>query len=140
MSTADTYRWADSVLGEHIQFPGHPLVLACMIMDRYPDLASATEVSAGADFSNAQRDSFLPGTGCAITSALATLRLAAERDAGAASAHADRYWDGWEKQSSSNQERAERGRQQAARIHPVFLAKVQAWGTAADQSSSYRTT
>lgn len=138
MPSTDTYAWAEAMLGEHIQYPGHPLVLACMIMDRYPDLALATEISAGADFSNAQRDSFLPGTGCAVTAALTTLRLAAEKGEDAAIAHAAWYWDGWERQSTTNGEKASRGRAQATKMCPAFLARLKLWGSDQDQGSLYR--
>lgn len=139
MPSTDTYAWAEAMLGEHIQYPGHPLVLACMIMDRYPDFALATEISAGAEFSNAQRDSFLPGTGCAVTAALTTLRLAAEKGESAAIAHAAWYWDGWERQSTANGEKASRGRAQAAKVRPAFLARLKVWGSDQDHGSVYRT-
>ena len=47
MPTMDSYRWENEVLGEHTQYPGHPLILACMVMDRYPNLEAALEGRPG---------------------------------------------------------------------------------------------
>lgn len=138
MSNMDTYRWEKQELGEPGEYPGHPVVLACMVMDRYQDLATACICEPGHDYYNALRDSFIPGTGCAVRAALDTLRFAQESGLDTAYAHAERYWLGWEQQHPSNVPRATHGREQAAHIKGRFEKHLVLWGTPADPGSPYR--
>lgn len=138
MPTLNSFKWASAVLGEHIQYPGHPLVLACMVMDRYPSLDAACTVDPGMTFNRALGDSFIPGAGCAVHAALDTLRFAQKQGLAAACEHAERYWQGWEAQSVQNAEGAAIGRRQAEKLKALFDAKFQAWGTADEAASPYR--
>jgi hypothetical protein len=138
MPTADSCRWEQEVLGEPVQYPGHPVVLACMVMDRYPNLESATRLEPGRQFGNALSDNFIPGAGCAVRAALDTLRYAQTGDLGAAYAHATRYWNGWEAQDPANASGARKGREQHERIKARFEKQLETWGGRADPLSPYR--
>lgn len=138
MPTMDSYRWEQEVLGEHAEYPGHPVVLACMVMDRYPSLEVAVRREPGRDFGNALGDNFIPGAGCAVHAALDTLRLAQTAGLEAAYAHAERYWDGWARQQPNNAPRAAHGREQAERLKGSFEERLSTWGTPADPGSPYR--
>lgn len=138
MPTTDGYRWEREALGEHAEYPGHPVILACMVMDRYPDLAAACTREPGQDFYNALRDSFIPGAGCAVHAALDTLRHAQAHGLVAAYTHAERYWQGWEQQHANNVPRAAHGRVQAERLKGRFEEHLTTWGTPSDPGSPYR--
>lgn len=138
MPTIDSYRWAQEALGENGEYPGHPIVLACMVMDRYPDILAAMRREPGRDFGNALRDSFIPGAGCAVHAALESLRQGREHGPAAAYAHAERYWQGWEEQRTDNASSAARGREQCERIKARFEAQLKTWGTSDDPGSPYR--
>lgn len=138
MPTMDSYRWEQEVLGEHAEYPGHPIILACMLMDRYPDLNTAVRREPGREFGNALSDNFIPGAGCAVHAALDTLRHAQEHGLEAAYAHAERYWLGWERQHPDNVPRAAHGREQCERIKTRFEDRQKTWGTSKDPGSLYR--
>ncbi len=138
MSTMDSYRWGQEVLGDSVEYPGHPVILACMVMDRYPNLASACAREPGQEFYNALRDGFIPGAGCAVHAALDTLRHAHDRGLEAAYAHAERYWLGWEQQHPNNVPRAAHGREQCERIKAHFESRLKTWDTSEDTGSPYR--
>lgn len=138
MTTMDSYAWHKEHLGESGVYPGHPIIGACLVMDRYPDLASALARRPGSDFGNALSDGFIPGAGCAVHAALDTLRFAQTQGLDAAYAHAARYWDGWEAQNEKNKASAEKGRLQAERIKPYFEARLKVWGGPEDAGSPYR--
>lgn len=138
MANQATYTWLMAVLGEGEQYPGHPLVVASMIMDRYPNLEAALERPEGTDYGNALSDSFIPGAGCAVYAALDTLRVGQAEGAEAAAEVAQRYWDSWERQSPRNAGPADRGRRQAVRIWPRFVQLLPQWGTPDYPVSAYR--
>lgn len=138
MPTMDSYRWERETLGECAEYPGHPVILACMVMDRYQNLGVAVRREPGQDFGNALSDSFIPGAGCAVHAALDTLCHAQERGLEAAYAAAERYWQGWERQHPNNVTRAAHGREQCERIKARFEGRLKTWGTPEDPGSPYR--
>lgn len=138
MTTMDSNRWENEVLGEHAQYPGHPLILACMVMDRYPNLETALRREQGREFSNALSDNFILGAGCAVHAALATLRQAMGHGLEAAYAHANQYWLAWEQQNPKNALGAAHGREQAERIRSRFEVQLNSWGKPEDPGSPYR--
>jgi hypothetical protein len=138
MPTMDSYRWEQEVLGEHAEYPGHPIILACMVMDRYPDLDAAERRDPGQNFSNALSDRFIPGAGCAVNAALSTLRHALAHGLEAAYADAERYWQGLEVQHPNNVPRAAHGREQATRAKGRFEERLKSWGTPSDPGSPHR--
>lgn len=138
MSNRKTYNWEQNLLGEAIEYPGHPVVLACLVMARYPNLETAMRREPGREFLNALRDIFIPGAGCAVHAALDTLRYARETGLDSAYAHADRYWDGWERQHPTNASRAVSGRKQAERLKDRFESLLKTGGTEKDPGSPFR--
>lgn len=138
MSTPDSYAWGMKHLGESVSYPGHPLVLATMIMDRYHSFGHAIGRELGSDYNNALSDIFIPGAGCAVSSALDVLGLAIAGDLETAVDHAEQYWKGWEQQSPRNPERCLLGRVQAERVRPLFMERVQAWKDGVALPSEYR--
>lgn len=138
MPTLETYQWEKAVLGERIQYPGHPLVIAAMIMDRYSSFEAAGFRKPGADFYNAISDSFIPGSGCAVSAAMEVLKRSLHGQVDLAKQEADRYWNHWEQQSASNRQRAEVGREQARRIEPLFMERLAAWQSGQPGNSPYR--
>ena len=135
-----TSAWEKEYLGEASVYPGHAVVLACMIMDRYPDLASAQRRCVGATYPNALGDQFIPGAGGAVYAALDVLELAVtQQNLPAAYARAEYCWNCWEQESAEhNKVNAERGRAQYEKLKEHFARRVKEWGTAADTSTRYR--
>lgn len=139
MSTMQTHDWEQAALTEHAVYPGHPLITATMIMDRYESLAHAEFRPEGMDYGNALADNFIPGAGCAVHSALRVLQVAqGPGGVEAAKALAADYWDGWECQSEKNKPEAAHGRLQAERILPHFVARLEAWKAGRPLPSEYR--
>ena len=138
MPTMNSYRWEQEVLGERAVYPGHPVILACIVMDRYPDLDTAVRREPGRAFGNALSDNFIPGTGCAVQAALDTLRYGQEQGLNAAYSHAERYWLGWEQQHPSNAPWAAKGRNQCEHIKTRFADRLKTWSTPTDPGSPYR--
>ncbi|TXG99948.1 MAG: hypothetical protein E6R08_00510 [Nevskiaceae bacterium] len=127
MSANASYEWQMEVLGDNAEYPGHPVVLAAMVMDRYQSFEHAKGYRDGAQYYNAISDSFIPGAGCAVSSTMTVLKLALEHGPEAAFKEAERYWQGWENQSPRNKERAENGRRQAELAKPLFRQRLQWW-------------
>jgi hypothetical protein len=138
MPTNQSFEWELSVLGGHSAYPGHPIVLGCMIMDRYQNLEHANRVEEGEQFPNASADSFIPGAGCAVSTALAVLKLAENEGVGPAYDLAARYWDGYDKQSTKNAGDVAMGLAQFAAIKPRFEEHLAKWGTAHAAPSEFR--
>lgn len=129
------------MLGGPAEYPGHPLVLATMVMDRYASFEHAASNEPGAGYYNAICDSFIPGAGCAVSSTMSVLKIALGDDPGSvdlAVEEAGRYWDGWERQSPANKDRAAHGRTQAEGIKSAFLLRLAAWKSGVPTPSKYR--
>lgn len=137
MSDSNTYKWEKEVLGTHVVYPGHPIVLACMIMDRYLNLDKATEMREDEQFQAALSDSFIPGAGCAVYSALNTLDSALKDGAESAYVRANAYWDGFGKQDARNAASAKEGLAQFEQIKARFEHRVALWGTDKMPPSNY---
>lgn len=139
MPTMNSYQWEQERLGEHAVYPGHPVILACMVMDRYPSLLAARGTDQlSPTFGNALSDSFIPGAGCAVHAALDVLRYAQVVSVEAAYELAESYWHGWERQHPNNVPGAAKGREQCVRIKARFESMLKTWGTPEDPGSPYR--
>lgn len=138
MPTIEAYQWENEVLGERVEFPGHPTILAIMVMDRYESFDHAGAREEGAHYYNATRDGFIVGAGCAVSSTMDVLKLAIEKGPEAAFIEAKRYWQGWENQSPSNKDRAAFGREQAERVKPLFLQRLASWQNCQLEPSKWR--
>lgn len=133
-----TDKWEQDELGESGEYPGHPVILACMVMDRYPNLESARTVDPGESSNRALRDNFIPGSGCAVNAALNTLERATTEGLESAYKGSEDYWTGWELQSPKNAERAAHGRAQAEKMKAGFESRLKTWGSDKDPGSAYR--
>lgn len=141
MATSDSFHWAKKYLGASMTvYPGHSVVLATMVMMRYPDFATASRTEPGKNCPNALQDGFIPGAGCAVYAALRFLEYAQKEGLDAAYDHAERYWKGWENQHASNVEKGLEGRRQAILIQPLFEKCFAAWGTPQEELTVYRLT
>jgi len=124
--------WALELFGESPIYPGHPVLVGILIMDRYASYAHATAVAPDSPYANALRDGFIPGAGCAVHAALDCLKRALPGTADsrtAALAEAERYWENWEHQSARNGPSAAIGRRQAEHAHERYFERVEAWRT-----------
>jgi hypothetical protein len=129
-SLQEAHEWAEQIFGERPAYPGHPILLSVLIMDRYQSLAHARLRDAGAIYSNVASDWFIPGAGDAVCSALDVLELALQAQADAtlkAFAEAERYWAAWERQQPGNARSAAAGRELAERAKALFLARLAGW-------------
>lgn len=127
MGSMSTYEWEREVLCDHGEYPGHPVVLGVMVMDRYHSFDHANQTPRGGQYYNAISDSFIPGSGCAVSSTMSVLKLGLELGAEAAFKEAERYWQGWEDQSPKNLKSAARGREQAEKMKHLFVQRLEAW-------------
>jgi hypothetical protein len=129
------------LFGESPGYPGHPVLIGTLTMDRYASYAHATTVAPGSPHANALRDGFIPGAGCAVHAALDCLKLAldgAANSRSAALAEAERYWINWEHQSANNATRAAIGRSQAERAQARYFERLEGWQTGKLPPCPYR--
>lgn len=61
------YRWQQEALGEHAKYRKHPVILACVEMDRHPDLDVAMRCKPRMNVGIALSDNFIFGAGYAQT-------------------------------------------------------------------------
>lgn len=114
--------WCQAHLGKRVPtFPGHPVVLACMVMDRYGSLSDAKADSA------ALKDGFIPGSGCAVWAALDLLEACQKLSLEEALKQSEHYWQNWEAQSNANAIAAQDGRAEATHLMPFLQEHVLNW-------------
>lgn len=139
MATRETFEWERAWLeNQSVAYPGHPVVLATMVMERYSSLEHATRREGDRDFGNALSDSFIPGSGCAVSCALSVLQLAQAGQREQALELARSYWEGYGKQSPLNAPNVAAGLAQLSLILPRFEALLLSWGSVADPGSPFR--
>lgn len=118
---------------KHDIYPGHALVIAICIMQRYPSLEAASEPSRGRPsgddgkqevFSHpaALGDGEIPGGGGPVYSALHILHM---DDEDMAIAHAQYCWEG--ECSGAYKDRYEQGVQVAKELEPLFRVLWATW-------------
>jgi hypothetical protein len=105
--------------------PGHPIVLAAVIMTCFPSLKAASSVDSDG-YAHAANDSRIPGQVCHIGAALRILRQGCA-GAGIESMvkEADLYWSIG--QAGGNLKNVEPGREQARQMMALFREKAQTW-------------
>ncbi|MBN6738896.1 hypothetical protein KTE60_31115 [Burkholderia multivorans] len=121
----DTYRWQIEHLGEGIKYPGHPLVLAAIIMFAFEGFSTASE-STEHGWCRALADSKVPGAGDHVGAAMQVLRIGHDGgtvDAMVAEAH--RYWD--KGRAGGHDKNVDAGRAQAVKIEAVFRSRASDW-------------
>lgn len=113
------------LLGESIEYPGHPITLAFIIASLYPSLKSALDYQ-GRDYPAALRDSRIPGSGGNVWGALDFLRHSHNSWEFAVS-FADDFWARCDNQKQNDQPRWRRGQEQADRIKDRLKEKLGAF-------------
>lgn len=128
----DRENWCTSHLGTKVPvFPGHPVVLAAMVIDRYATLNDAKA------HMGAIRDGFIPGSGCAVWAALDFLDKFHSAGPSAAYKGAEQYWKNWESQQDTNKTAAHLGRLEADKIQPYLEAVLPAWFAGTREPTPY---
>ena len=145
MGSADTRHWEQARLGGPVEYPGHPLVLATMILDRYETLEQARAPDPATQRYRATGDLFLPGSGEAIDTAISLLECAlAQPDPTSpaalaeACAQAEAYWRYAEQVFPENPTDPARGRAQGERIQAAYRERLQGWARGTPLASRYR--
>ncbi|WP_181159289.1 hypothetical protein [Burkholderia contaminans] len=124
-SQVDCYRWQMAHLEEGSVYPGHPLVLATIVMFAFDDFESADEATEHG-WCRALADSRIPGAGDHVGAAMRVLRHGrAGWDADAMVAEAHRYWD--RGRAGGHDKNVAQGRAQAEKIEAVFRRMVATW-------------
>lgn len=119
-----------NALRQEFVYPGHPLVLACFIMDSFADFAAASEHQVTQDnphgFSAASRDARIPGAGCHVGAALDVLRIGSKGgSADEMVKFATEYWDRGRAGGHVNNVQA--GQIQAKGIESHFRSLAASW-------------
>lgn len=111
--------------GEWPVYPGHPLVLAAVVMRVFASFAEADHQTEHG-WCAALGDSRVPGAGDHVGAAMRTLELGARgADAETMIAHAARYWDAG--QAGGHIKNVDAGKAQAQKIEPHFRAMSEQW-------------
>ncbi|WP_321907935.1 hypothetical protein [Burkholderia cepacia] len=124
-SQQDCYRWQMAFLEEGSVYPGHPLVLATIVMFAFDNFEAADEDTEHG-WCRALADCRIPGAGDHVGAAMRVLRHGrAGWDADAMVAEAHRHWD--QGQAGGHDKNVAPGRAQAVKIETVFRTKVATW-------------
>ncbi|QMI49976.1 hypothetical protein [Burkholderia sp. MBR-1] len=121
----DTYRWMQVHLGGPAVYPGHPLVLASVIMHTFATFDAADEPT-GFGWCKALADCRVPGAGDHVGAAMRVLRMG--RDGATVDemvTEANRYWNCG--RAGGHVKNVEAGSAQSFRLEPLFRAKADSW-------------
>ncbi len=124
-SELDTYRWQMEHLGEGVAYPGHPLVLATIIMCTFETFPKADEPTRHG-WCQALADGRVPGAGDHVVGAMRVLRIGHEGGTvDAMVSEAQRYWD--DGQAGGHVKNIDSGRAQAEKIEAAFRSRASEW-------------
>ena len=118
-------RYDLELLGESIVYPGHPLVIAFLIVSRYPNLESA--LKKGKESSSALENSYIPGAGGNVYIALDFLRQCFQIGFPRAYERACGSWANCDNQKVLDPERHRLGVEQADRILTRLIQALATW-------------
>jgi hypothetical protein len=124
-STFDSYELIRAETGSSPVYPGHPLVLATVIMRTFPDFATANAPTPYG-WPLALGDCRIPGAGDHVYAAMRCLQIGA--DGGSIDemvAYARAYWT--EGEAGGHTKNVEAGVAQAQAIEPKFRELAAAW-------------
>jgi hypothetical protein len=111
--------------GQYMVYPGHPLVLATVIMSVFDSFGDASDSNADGR-SRAITSDAIPGAGDHASAALRVLAVGAnDGTLDEMVEYARRYWN--ENQAGGHRDSVAKGNTQADRIEPHFRAKAAAW-------------
>ena len=78
--------------GQFVQYPGHPTVLAALIVMKFPSFGEASVRLPGATYPRALGDEDIPGAGSSVYAALGILEMIGKVGIDDALIHAEDYW------------------------------------------------
>lgn len=121
----DSYRWMQEHLGGVEVYPGHPLVLATIIMHTF-DTFDAADRPTKDGWCEALADCRVPGAGDHVRAAMRVLRMGSGGEtADEMVAAANRYWERC--RAGGHVENVEAGSAQSTKIEPAFRATASDW-------------
>ncbi|MBB4861651.1 hypothetical protein HNP46_000462 [Pseudomonas nitritireducens] len=119
------HRIIRSLTDDHMVYPGHPLVVATVIMTLYPDFQSANKRTE-LNFSEALGDNRVPGAGCHVNAAMNLLKKGSDGESiDAMVEYGNWYWV--EGQAGGHTKNVAAGVAQAAQIEPKFRELAATW-------------
>lgn len=115
---------------EQTIFPGHPLVIATIIMKHYPNLDEAFAKKEDHSFPNALEDQNIPGAGGNVYSALDALRYVRDGLMGIDKAveFCNEVWASCDDNQRLHPEKYERGMAEAKEYEMVFRGMLKGRG------------
>lgn len=108
-------RWIDYLTGEYPVYPGHPLVTATMIMERFPNIKEANQKALSCID--------ITGSGDGVQNGLNLLN--SKKAPEEMVTYADEIWIRY--QAGGIHERVPSGLAQAEKLKEIFLFKVRKW-------------
>ena len=108
------------ITGSPFTYPGHSLIIAIHIMQKYPSLKDA--LRTGGKYSKALEDNEIPGAGSCVYQALTILEKEKPEDA---ISLADYFWKG--ECSGCYAPRYDKGVQEAKELEPLFTQLFKEW-------------
>jgi hypothetical protein len=111
--------------GEYPVHPGHPLVIAAVIMSVYPSLEAALEKTEGGSYA-VHADGRVPGCGAEVDGAISMLRLGSDgASAEGMIEYANSFWVVGK--AGGNEKYVDAGVAQAQKIEPYFREQAAEW-------------
>ncbi|WDD90246.1 hypothetical protein Bsp3421_000067 (plasmid) [Burkholderia sp. FERM BP-3421] len=121
----DAHRWMQEHLDGPPAYPGHPLVLAAIIMHSF-DCFNGANKPTGNGWCEALSDCRVPGAGDHVDAAM---RILCMGHGGATAdemvAEANRYWTSGK--AGGHVKNVDAGSAQSIKIEPLFRAKAESW-------------
>lgn len=114
--------------GEFSIYPGHPIVIAWIIINTFDSWTTATAKREGAQYCEALSNAEIPGAGGNVYAAIDLLsNIFKGVSYDAAFECASEWWASCDSQMTCNPRRWEEGQDQADRVLERFAAKIATW-------------
>lgn len=126
----------DYLDGEPAVYPGHPVVIAYLIMNRFASLEEATTTEPGATYNRALGSHDIPGAGGEVHMALNLLRkcLVQERSSEEVVDEYAAYWHQYK--AGGHEKYVEAGHAQLLKVRDKFLQQIQNWPKEAEKEDN----
>lgn len=122
------HEYVRKISGDSIVYPGHPLVVALIIMNVFENFASATEMNGGS-YNAALSSSDVPGAGDHVHAAISALKLGRNgASADEVIQYANNYWT--RGNAGGHSKNLKSGQEQSAACEAFFREKLKTWITA----------
>lgn len=117
----------DYLNGEDLVYPGHPVVIAYLIMRRFESYVEATEKNEGAMYNRALSSADIPGGGGEVNMALDILKacIVDKREPSAVADEYSKYWLDYK--AGGHLKSVDSGNKQYLHIREMFLDKIKYW-------------